>query len=404
MAPGLDRLAREGVVPDAKSQIQELVQRSGGMPPTYRVVREGGPDHAKHFLVEALVGDCVVGRGDGSRKADAEQAAARDALRRMESTPWRRASVAAPHADRGRTQRGLRRSREAWFSRLAGIFQRPRVAPDLWDEAEELLLGADVGVHTAMALLDRLRARSEETRTGDLLALLKEEICALLELPGEHTPAVAPAPPHVVMVVGVNGAGKTTSIAKLAARYRADGKRVVLAAGDTFRAAAIEQLQFWGERVGADVVAHRQGADPGAVAHDAFQAARARGADVLIVDTAGRLHTKSHLMEGDGQGPAGPVEAGSHCAPRGHPGARRHHGPERPRPGTGLHHVPRLPRHRPGEARRYSQGGILLAIADQLRLPVLYVGTGEGVDDLAAFDAREFVDALLSPALEMAGS
>ena len=312
--------------------------------------------------------------------------------------------MAGPHADRGRTQKGLRKSREAWFSRLAGIFQRPQVAPDLWDEAEELLLGADVGVHTAMALLDRLRDRSDETRGGDLLALLKEEMCALLELPGEHTPAVAPAPPHVVMVVGVNGAGKTTSIAKLAARYRAEGKRVVLAAGDTFRAAAIEQLQFWGERVGADVVAHRQGADPGAVAHDAFQAARARGADVLIVDTAGRLHTKSHLMEEMAKvrrvlsrlDPTAPHEVILVLdATTGQNGLAQ---AQAFTTSLGCHGIVLA------KLDGTAKGGILLAIADQLRLPVLYVGTGEGVDDLAAFDAREFVDALLSPALEMAGS
>ncbi len=312
--------------------------------------------------------------------------------------------MAAPHADRGKTQKGLRKSREAWFSRLAGIFQRPQAAPDLWDEAEELLLGADVGVHTAMALLDRLRVRSEEKRGEDLLALLKEEMCALLQLPGEHVPEVAPAPPHVVMVVGVNGAGKTTSIAKLSARYRSEGKRVVLAAGDTFRAAAIEQLQYWGEQVGAEVVAHRQGADPGAVAHDAFQAARARGADVLIVDTAGRLHTKSHLMEEMAKvrrvlsrlDPTAPHEVILVLdATTGQNGLAQ---AQAFTSSLGCHGI--FLAKLDGTAK----GGILLAIADQLRLPVLYVGTGEGVDDLAVFDAKEFVDALLSPALELAGS
>ena len=312
--------------------------------------------------------------------------------------------MAAPHADQGRTRKGLLKSREAWFSRLAGIFQRPQVAPELWDEAEELLLGADVGVHTTMALLDRLRVRSEEKRGEDLLALLKEEMCALLQLPGEHAPEAAPAPPHVVMVVGVNGAGKTTSIAKLSARYRSEGKRVVLAAGDTFRAAAIEQLQYWGEQVGAEVVAHRQGADPGAVAHDAFQAARARGADVLIVDTAGRLHTKSHLMEEMAKvrrvlsrlDPTAPHEVILVLdATTGQNGLAQ---AQAFTSSLGCHGI--FLAKLDGTAK----GGILLAIADQLRLPVLYVGTGEGVDDLAVFDAKEFVDALLSPALELAGS
>ena len=315
--------------------------------------------------------------------------------------------MAGPHADQGKTRRGLRKSREAWFSRLAGIFQRPRVADDLWDEAEELLLGADVGVHTTMALLDRLRARSEESRGVDLLALLKEELRALLDTPGDGVPSApedAPSTPRVVMVVGVNGAGKTTSIAKLAARYRADGKRVVLAAGDTFRAAAIEQLQYWGEQVGAEVVAHRQGADPGGVAHDAFQAARARGADVLIVDTAGRLHTKSHLMDEmakvrrvlsrlDAAAPHQVILVLD--ATTGQNGLAQAQAFTTSLGCDGI-----LLAKLDGTAK----GGILMAIADQLRLPVLYVGTGEGVDDLAVFDAKEFVDALLAPVLEPAGS
>ena len=180
------------------------------------------------------------------------------------------------------------------------------------------------------------------------------------------------------MVVGVNGAGKTTSIAKLSARYRSEGKRVVLAAGDTFRAAAIEQLQYWGEQVGAEVVAHRQGADPGAVAHDAFQAARARGADVLIVDTAGRLHTKSHLMEEMAKvrrvlsrlDPTAPHEVILVLdATTGQNGLAQ---AQAFTSSLGCHGI--FLAKLDGTAK----GGILLAIADQLRLPVLYVGTGEG--------------------------
>ena len=213
------------------------------------------------------------------------------------SSPVRRARVAAPHADRGKTQKGLRKSREAWFSRLAGIFQRPQAAPDLWGRGEELLLGADVGVHTAMALLDRLRVRSEEKRGEDLLALLKEEMCALLQLPGEHVPEVAPAPPHVVMVVGVNGAGKTTSIAKLSAVTAAKGSgwcsRPATPSGrrpsSSCSTGASRSVRRWSPTGRGPPPAQwpmtlSRPPGPGAPTFSSWT-------------TAGRLHTKSHLME-----------------------------------------------------------------------------------------------------------
>ncbi len=292
---------------------------------------------------------------------------------------------------------GLRRSREGWFGRLAGLLGREQMDEETWEQAEELLLGADVGTSATMALLHRVqdRIRTHSASPGGALETLKEEMRAVLADAG--TPSLAAAdgpPPLVILVVGVNGAGKTTSIAKLAALYREQGKRVVLGAADTFRAAAIEQLQAWGQRVGAEVVAHKQGADPGAVAYDAFQAARARNADVLIIDTAGRLHTKSNLME-EMTRVARVLSRLEPTAPHqtllvmdattGQNGLAQARAFTESVECTGI-----ILAKLDGTAR----GGVVLAIGDQLRVPVLFIGTGEGLDDLAPFDAEEFVEAL----------
>ena len=292
---------------------------------------------------------------------------------------------------------GLRRSREGWFGRLAGLLGREQMDEETWEQAEELLLGADVGTGVTMALLDRVqdRIRTHSASPGGALETLKEEMRAVLADAGTPSPATADGPPPlVILVVGVNGAGKTTSIAKLAALYREQGKRVVLGAADTFRAAAIEQLQTWGQRVGAEVVAHRQGADPGAVAYDAFQAARARSADVLIIDTAGRLHTKSNLME-EMTRVARVLSRLEPTAPHqtllvmdattGQNGLAQARAFTESVECTGI-----ILAKLDGTAR----GGVVLAIGDQLRVPVLFIGTGEGLDDLAPFDAKEFVEAL----------
>ncbi|MBM3947165.1 MAG: signal recognition particle-docking protein FtsY, partial [SAR202 cluster bacterium] len=200
---------------------------------------------------------------------------------------------------RQKTQEGLKKSREGWFGRLRQVLVKPKLSTMELEEVEEALLAADVGVATTQKLLkavdERRAAGSEEHLTA-----LKQGMVGLLRasaparaFPGD-TPAAGVA---VVLVVGVNGVGKTTTIAKLARVLKEDGRKPLLAAGDTFRAAAIEQLQVWGQRAGVDVVAQRTGSDPAAVVFDAYGAAKARGADVLIVDTAGRLHTKHNLME-----------------------------------------------------------------------------------------------------------
>ncbi len=178
------------------------------------------------------------------------------------------------------------------------LFDRASIGKEVWEELEELLISADVGVSTTAKLINAVkeRAAAEKLDGSHVRTLLKEEMVKILTVPAA-APAAAITPPEVMLVVGVNGSGKTTSIAKLAYQYKKEGKKVLLAAADTFRAAAIDQLKKQGERVGVDVIAHQPGADPGAVVYDALQAAKSRGTDILIIDTAGRLHTKFNLME-----------------------------------------------------------------------------------------------------------
>ena len=261
---------------------------------------------------------------------------------------------------------------------------------------EEALIAADVGAETADTLVQGVAARARRHRPEDLprlRVLLREEIDALLATAPRESPVSGR--PEVVFIVGVNGTGKTTTTAKLAARDAAAGRTVMLAAADTFRAAAIEQLQTWGDRVGAPVIRHTEGADPAAVVHDALAAARARGTDVLYVDTAGRLHTKTNLMD--------ELAKMRRVAAREVPGA-----PHRSllvldatTGGNGL-----------AQAKKFveaagvtgvvltkldgtAKGGVVLAILRELGLPVVFVGVGEGKDDLVPFDARDFAAALL---------
>ncbi|MDQ6893831.1 MAG: signal recognition particle-docking protein FtsY [Acidobacteriota bacterium] len=262
---------------------------------------------------------------------------------------------------------------------------------------EETLVEADVGSETAAALSDAIRARTSPTRrtdAGELRTLLREEIERMLE--SAPRPSVtAPPPLEVVFLVGVNGSGKTTTTAKLAKRAVADGRTVLLAAADTFRAGAIEQLGIWADRLGLPLIRHREGADPSAVLFDALSAARSRGVSLLLVDTAGRLHTKHNLME--------ELSKMRRIAAREVPGA-----PHRTLlvldATTGANGL--------AQARRFVQaagvsgviltkldgsakGGIVLAIYRELKLPVLYVGVGEGMDDLVPFDPAEYARALL---------
>jgi fused signal recognition particle receptor len=286
------------------------------------------------------------------------------------------------------------------FGRVNDILEADEITDEVWDELEDTLISGDVGVTTTERLLATLRERVEVEhleRGSELRAALKEELALLL---GEPEPLVVSetSPISVYLVVGVNGVGKTTSIAKLANLLKRDKHRVLLAAGDTFRAAAAEQIKTWGERIGTPVISHQYGADPGAVVFDAMQAAQARGADVLIVDTAGRLHTKFNLMEElkklmrvlqkyDDEAPHevllvidattgqnGFLQAKQFVQDAGVSGVI----------------LTKLD----GTAR----GGIAFAVASELGLPIKFIGTGESVKDIAPFDADAFVDALFEEA------
>ena len=286
------------------------------------------------------------------------------------------------------------------FGRVNDILEADEITDEVWDELEDTLISGDVGVTTTERLLATLRERVEVEhleRGSELRAALKEELALLL---GEPEPLIVSetSPISVYLVVGVNGVGKTTSIAKLANLLKRDKHRVMLAAGDTFRAAAAEQIKTWGERIGTPVISHQYGADPGAVVFDAMQAAQARGADVLIVDTAGRLHTKFNLMEElkkmmrvlqkyDAEAPHevllvidattgqnGFLQAKQFVQDAGVSGVI----------------LTKLD----GTAR----GGIAFAVASELGLPIKFIGTGESVKDIAPFDADAFVDALFEEA------
>jgi fused signal recognition particle receptor len=265
------------------------------------------------------------------------------------------------------------------------------------DGLEEGLLGADVGAELTTALLDRIedRVRNEKiTKMDRLTEVLREETRSLIPRREAQTIDVSKAKPFVVLIVGVNGAGKTTTIAKLAQRWTSEGRKVILGAADTFRAAAIEQLELWAERVGVEIVKHKAGSDPGAVAHDTITAARARGADVVLIDTAGRLHNKSHLMQElskirrvvEKEMPGAPHETlliidGT----TGQNGVSQAAAFLDAAKITGMV-VTKLD----GTAK----GGVILSIMRQFDIPVKFIGVGEGADDLIPFDPAAYVDML----------
>jgi len=301
------------------------------------------------------------------------------------------------------TEQALQKTRKGIFGQIAGLFDRGgEIEESLWEELEELLIGADAGIATAQRILDDVRARVDKERIKDaegVRAALKQELIDILNAPqgtgrlwpGEEDGTPKPA---VVLVLGVNGTGKTTTIAKLASAYQRAGSKAIIAAGDTFRAAAIDQLKEWGERIGVDVVAHQPGADPGAVVFDALTAADSRDADVVIIDTAGRLHTKFNLME--------ELRKIRRIIERKDPGAPHEvllvldattgqNGLIQAKAFTEAVEVTSVCLTKLDGS---SKGGIVFAICDQLAIPVRFVGTGEEAEDLAPFSAEAFVEAL----------
>jgi fused signal recognition particle receptor len=237
-------------------------------------------------------------------------------------------------------------------------------------------------------------ARRELDRADKLRAALKDHIRSFLEIPAQAPRVPGPGEPLVIMVIGVNGVGKTTTIGKAAHRYRGQGKKVMLVAADTFRAAAVEQLEIWGERVGADVIKQREGADPSAVAFDALTAALSRRADVVLIDTAGRLHTKSNLME--------ELKKVRRVIGRKLPGAPHEvwlvldatTGQNAISQAEMFHEALGITGIVLTKLDGTAKGGIVVGISHQLRLPILFIGIGEGIDDLRPFDASDFVEAI----------
>ena len=302
-----------------------------------------------------------------------------------------------------RLKEGLEKTRDTLRDKLSVITKgKTEIDDEFLEELETILVAADVGVETTLGIVDAIteRAKKETYRSEEELnRMLMEEIQQMLRETGEDHPldfeAVLPAKPYVILIVGVNGAGKTTSVAKLAHNYEKAGKKVIIAAADTFRAAAYEQLKIWADRAGVPLIGQGQGADPASVVYDAVSAAVSRNADVVLIDTAGRLHNKSHLMEelakimrvATKKIPEAPHEVllvldgttGQNAVLQ----AREF---TRFVKVTGLV-VTKLD----GTAK----GGIVLSISRELNLPVKYIGVGEKIDDLQLFDRAEFVEALL---------
>ena len=314
---------------------------------------------------------------------------------------------------RERTEEGVRRTRETWFGRIGRLFHAGGDDGRAWDDLEEALISADVGVAATQAVIQRTRASLQQQGldgNGDrVLEALKSEMSMLLgQREGTALSLVEPGglrpKPLVVLIVGVNGSGKTTSIAKLTHYFKENGDQVILGAADTFRAAAIEQLQVWGKRLDTEVVAHQSGGDSAAVAFDAIQAAQARGADVVIIDTAGRLHTKSNLME-ELKKVRRVVQRLDDSAPH----------------LTLLVLDATTGQNGLAQARTFvdvvacdgiflakldgtARGGIAFAIQQELGLPVLFIGTGEGAEDISPFDPDQFVEALFATSSADAGA
>ncbi len=298
--------------------------------------------------------------------------------------------------------KGLEKTKESFFSKLGkAIVGKSTVDDDVLDSLEEILVSSDVGVETTLKIIERIQqrvARDKYTNTAELNKILKEEVIALLTQHNSSATADFDIPPgkrpYVIMVVGVNGVGKTTTIGKLSAQMKNRGKNVILGAADTFRAAAVDQLKLWGQRVGVPVVARGMNTDPSAVAYDAVQAGVNQNADVVIIDTAGRLHTKVNLMNELSKIkrvmqkviPDAPHEVLLVLD-----GSTGQNATIQAREFTKATDVTALCITKlDGTAK----GGVVIGISDEFRIPVKYIGVGEKVEDLQVFDQVEFVDSL----------
>jgi fused signal recognition particle receptor len=296
-----------------------------------------------------------------------------------------------------RLKSGVAKTRAGFVSRLEDTLAgRKEIDADLLEELEYTLISADIGVQTTAEILERIRQSVDRHMLGDagqLRGLIQQHLLGILQAT-ERAPVHVDEPPAVVMVVGVNGAGKTTTIGKLAQRYKAEGRSVLLCAADTFRAAAIEQLEVWGERTGTDVIRQKPGADPSAVLFDSLQSARSKKIDYVIVDTAGRLQTKANLMA--------ELEKMRRTASRVIPSAPHEvllvldattgqNGLEQARKFTETSGVTGIVL---AKLDGTAKGGVVIAIARELNLPIRYVGIGEKVDDLLPFDPEKYIQSI----------
>lgn len=298
--------------------------------------------------------------------------------------------------------KGLSKTKESVFSKLARVVAgKTKVDDDVLDELEEVLITSDVGVETTLKIIDRIEkrvARDKYVTTEELKRVLREEIANLLFENNTEDQREFSVPqdrrPYVIMVVGVNGVGKTTTIGKLAYQYKKNGNSVYLGAADTFRAAAVEQLVIWGERVGVPVIKQKMGADPASVAFDTLSSAKANGADVVIIDTAGRLHNKINLMNElakikkvmDKVVPGAPHEILLVLD-----GSTGQNAFEQAKQFTAATEVNALA---VTKLDGTAKGGVVIGISDQFKMPVKYIGLGEGMEDLQLFQRKAFVDSL----------
>ncbi len=303
--------------------------------------------------------------------------------------------------------KGVKKTNEGFFKRLSrAIVGKSKVDDSVLDAIEEALISSDMGVDTTLQIIDNLEERVEKDKylsMEELVGMLREEIAGLLDVDKEQTGVSSLLPfdfshkPYVILVVGVNGVGKTTTIGKLAAKLKAEGKNVVLGAADTFRAAAVEQLQIWADRAGVSIVKQEMGSDPASVAYDTVSSAVAKGADVVIIDTAGRLHNRVNLMNELTKIrnvirkviPDAPHEV--MLVLDGSTGQNAYHQAQEFSKATDVTSlaVTKLD----GSAK----GGVVIGIVDQLQIPIKFIGIGEGIDDLKVFDKKEFVASLFNP-------
>lgn len=303
----------------------------------------------------------------------------------------------------GLFDKGVQKTKQSFFQRLSrAVVGKSKVDDDVLDAMEEALVSTDMGVDTTLKIIDSLEERVKQDKYmsfDELVEMLRDEIGKLLNVDGEESPKEPfdlSRKPYVVLVVGVNGVGKTTTIGKLAARYKAMGKKVILGAADTFRAAAVDQLQIWADRAGVDIVKQEQGSDPASVAYDTVSSAVAKGADVVLIDTAGRLHNRIDLMNELTKIrnvmrkviPDAPNEVLLVLdASTGQNAFQQAKEFAKATDITSLA-ITKLD----GTAK----GGVVIGIVDQLKVPVKFIGIGEGVDDLKVFDKKEFVNSLFS--------